>query len=96
MNDFTKNMAQALFNQDKISETIVKALEETLINGTLMMPSQVSTNCDPATWEYPPVRKDLIQVIQDAMPPYNAKTSATEGLGLTPEYFRNLPDVIHP
>ena len=48
------------------SETIVKALEETLVNGTLMMPSQVSTNCDPATWEYPPVRKDLIQVIQDA------------------------------
>ena len=31
-----------------------------------MMPSQVSMNCDPATWEYPPVRKDLIQVIQDA------------------------------
>ena len=30
------------------------------------MPSQVSMNCDPATWEYPPVRKDLIQVIQDA------------------------------
>ena len=37
-------------------ETIVKALEETLSVGTLMMPSQVSTNCDPATWEYPPVR----------------------------------------
>lgn len=48
------------------SEIIVKALEETLVNGTLMMPSQVSMNCDPATWEYPPVRKDLIQVIQDA------------------------------
>ena len=81
------------------SETIVKAIEETLVNGTLMMPSQVSMNCDPATWEYPPVRKDLIQVIQDAMPPYNAKTSTTQGLGLTPEYFRNLPDVIrsnHP
>lgn len=81
------------------SETIVEALEETLANGTLMMPSQVSTNCDPATWEYPPVRKDLIQVIRDAMPPYNEKTSATQGLGLTPEYFRNLPDVIrsnHP
>ena len=81
------------------SETIVNALEETLTNGTLMMPSQVSTNCDPATWEYPPVRKDLIQVIRDSMPPYDPHTSATEGLGLTPEYFRNLPDVVrssHP
>ena len=64
------------------SETIVKAIEETLVNGTLMMPSQVSMNCDPATWEYPPVRKDLIQVIQDAMPPlqceniYNSRSRA--------------------
>ena len=73
------------------SETIVKAIEETLVNGTLMMPSQVSMNCDPATWEYPPVRKDLIQVIQDAMPPYNAKTSTTQGLGLTPEYSATYP-----
>ena len=48
------------------AEICFKALEETLVNGTLMMPSQVSMNCDPATWEYPPVRKDLIQVIQDA------------------------------
>ncbi len=80
-------------------ETIVKALEETLSDGTLMMPSQVSTNCDPATWEYPPVRKDLIQVVRDNIPPYDPQTSATEGLGVTPEYFRNLPDVVrstHP
>ena len=80
-------------------ETIVKALEETLSDGTLMMPSQVSTNCDPATWEYPPVRKDLIQVVRDNMPPYDPQTSATEGLGVTPEYFRNLADVVrstHP
>ena len=74
-------------------KTIVRALEETLSVGTLMMPSQVSTNCDPATWEYPPVRQDLIQVVRDNMPPYDPRTSATEGLGITPEYFRNLPDV---
>lgn len=74
-------------------ETLVKALEETLNSGTLMMPSQVSTNCDPATWEYPPVRRDLVQKIRDTMPPYDPETSATEGLGITPEYFRTLPDV---
>lgn len=81
------------------AETIVNALEETLSDGTLIMPSQVSTNCDPATWEYPPVREDLIQGIRDSMPPYNPETSATQGLGLTPEYFRNLSDVLrgtHP
>ena len=64
-----------------------------------MMPSQVSMNCDPATWEYPPVQKDLIPVIRDTMPPYDPQTSPTSGLGITPEYFRNLPDVIrssHP
>ncbi|WP_297820177.1 aminoglycoside N(3)-acetyltransferase [uncultured Lactobacillus sp.] len=81
------------------SQTIVQALKETLASGTLMMPSQVSTNCDPATWEYPPVRQDLIQTIRDSMPPYDPVTSPTEGLGLTPEYFRALPDVFrstHP
>lgn len=74
-------------------EALVGALEETLNQGTLMMPSQVSINCDPATWEYPPVRKDLLQVIRDNMPPYNPATSLTEGLGVTPEYFRTLSDV---
>lgn len=80
-------------------ETLVKTLEETLENGTLMMPSEVSTNCDPATWEYPPLRQDLIQVVRDSMPPYDPKVSMTEGLGITPEYFRTLPGVVrsrHP
>ena len=33
------------------------------------------------------------------MPPYDPMTSATEGLGITPEYFRTLTDVVrstHP
>lgn len=80
-------------------ETVIVALEKTLSDGTIMMPSEVSTNCDPATWEYPPVRSDLIQTIRDNMPPYNPITSATEGLGITPEYFKTLPDVVrsnHP
>lgn len=81
------------------TETLIKALEETLASGTLMMPSEVSANCDPATWEYPPVRPDLIQTVRDNMPPYNPATSVTEGLGITPEYFRTLPNVFrstHP
>lgn len=80
-------------------ETIVKALEETLAQGTLMMPSEVTTNCDPATWEYPPVKKELIQAVRDSMPPYDPQSSITEGLGITPEYFRKLPNVVrsnHP
>lgn len=80
-------------------ETIVQALEKTLSEGTLMMPSEVTTNCDPATWEYPPVRKGLIQIVRDNMPPYNPATSITVGLGVTPEYFRRLPEVVrsnHP
>ncbi len=80
-------------------ESLVRALKETLAHGTLMMVSEVSTNCDPATWEYPPVRKDLIQVVRDSMPPYDPLTSVTDGIGITPEYFRSLTGVIrstHP
>lgn len=82
------------------SETIVVALEESIPQGTIMMPSEVSLNCDPANWAYPPVAsKKLIQYIRDNMPPYNTETSMTEGLGLTPEYFRVQKDVVrstHP
>lgn len=82
------------------SETIVAALEESIPQGTIMMPSEVSLNCDPANWEYPPVASEkLIQRIRDNMPPYNPETSMTEGLGLTPEYFRVQKDVVrstHP
>ena len=73
-------------------ESVVHALEETINQGTIMMPSEVTTNCDPASWEYPPVRQDLIQIVRDNMPPYNPDTSLSEGLGITPEYFRNLPE----
>lgn len=71
-------------------ESLVQALKEVINQGTIMMPSEVSTNCDPAGWEYPPVRKDLIQVVRDNMPPYNPDTSPSEGLGITPEYFRKI------
>lgn len=80
-------------------ETVIDALEETIPNGTMIMPSEVTTNCDPATWEYPPVRNDLIQNLRDSMPPYNPDKSITEGLGQVPEYFRKLKNVIrsnHP
>ena len=80
-------------------ESLVQALEETINQGTIMMPSEVTTNCDPADWEYPPVKQDLIQLVRDNMPPYNPDTSPSEGLGITPEYFRTLPDVVrscHP
>lgn len=73
-------------------ESLVQALEETINQGTIMMPSEVTTNCDPADWEYPPVKQDLIQLVRDNMPPYNPDTSPSEGLGITPEYFRTLPD----
>lgn len=69
-------------------ESLVQALEETLSHGTIMMPTEVTTNCDPSSWEYPPVRNDLIQAVRDNMPPYNPDTSPSEGLGITPEYFR--------
>ena len=59
-------------------ETVILALKETISKGTIMMPSEVSTNCDPATWEYPPVRSDLMETIRDNMPPYDPITSATE------------------
>ena len=39
-------------------ETVILALKETISKGTIMMPSEVSTTCDPASCEYPPVRQD--------------------------------------
>lgn len=73
-------------------EAIVNALEKTVKDGTLMMPSEVSTNSDPAEWMYPPVREDLIQKVRDNMPPYNPQTTPSY-IGTVAEYFRTRPDV---
>lgn len=73
-------------------EAIINAFENTIEDGTLMIPSQIATNSDPAEWMYPPVRKDLIEKIKNNMPPYNPLTTPSD-IGVVAEYFRSRPEV---
>ena len=67
--------------------------------GTLVMPTHSGGLSDPELWENPPVPRDWWQTIRDTMPAYDPDTTPTRGVGVTPELFRTMPDVVrslHP
>lgn len=67
--------------------------------GTIMMPTNSSSNTDPAEWNYPPVPEAWWQPIRDHTPAYNPLTTPTRGMGVVPELFRTWPGTIrsaHP
>ena len=82
------------------AEAVLLALIAVLgADGTLMMPAQSNNNSDPSIWMAPPVPESWWRVIRAEMPPYNALTTQTSGLGVLPEYFRSYPGTLrsdHP
>jgi aminoglycoside 3-N-acetyltransferase len=67
--------------------------------GTLMMPTNNSSNTDPYEWQHPPVPESWWQTIRDHTPAYNPLTTPTEHMGRVPELLRTWPGAIrsaHP
>jgi aminoglycoside 3-N-acetyltransferase len=60
-------------------------------DGTVMMAAQSSNNSDPAHWSRPPVPEEWWAAIRAEMPPYDPRTTRTDGLGALAEYFRTAP-----
>ncbi|CAG1991749.1 unnamed protein product [Fusarium graminearum] len=82
------------------AETLTHSLLEILTpEGTLVVPTQTSSNSDPAAWVNPPVPQSWWQTIRNTMPPFNPQTSRTQGMGALAEALRNWPGAVrsmHP
>ncbi|MFJ2172630.1 aminoglycoside N(3)-acetyltransferase [Streptomyces sp. NPDC087851] len=79
---------------------VVQALLDVLgSDGTLVVPAQSGDNSDPAGWVNPPVPETWWADIRATMPPYDARTTPTRGVGVIPETVRNWPGAVrsaHP
>ncbi|MFF2902444.1 aminoglycoside N(3)-acetyltransferase [Streptomyces sp. NPDC057966] len=68
-------------------------------SGTLVVPTHSADNSDPAYWENPPVPEAWWADIRASMPPFDARTTPTLGVGVVPETVRNWPGAVrscHP
>ncbi|KIL93787.1 spbc2 prophage-derived aminoglycoside n(3)-acetyltransferase-like protein yokd [Fusarium avenaceum] len=67
--------------------------------GTLVVPTQTSSNSDPARWIAPPVPEEWWQTIRDTRPAYDPRTTRTERMGALAETVRTWPGAVrsvHP
>ncbi|RGP78938.1 aminoglycoside n [Fusarium longipes] len=82
------------------AETLTHCLLDILTpQGTLVVPTQTSSNSDPALWIDPPVPQDWWQTIRDTMPAFNPQTSRTQRMGVLAETVRTWPGALrslHP
>ncbi|EKJ70874.1 hypothetical protein FPSE_08925 [Fusarium pseudograminearum CS3096] len=82
------------------AETLTHSLLDVLSpEGTLVVPTQTSSNSDPSAWVNPPVPQAWWQTIRYTMPPFNPHTSRTQGMGVLAETVRNWPGAVrsmHP
>ncbi|MDD9382950.1 AAC(3) family N-acetyltransferase [Streptomyces sp. ZAF1911] len=80
--------------------TVVSALLDVLGDaGTLVVPTHSGSNSDPAQWTNPPVPEAWWADIRAAMPPFDARTTPTRGMGAVPESVRTWPGAVrsgHP
>jgi aminoglycoside 3-N-acetyltransferase len=79
---------------------LIEALQEVITEkGTLIMPAHSGDYSEPKYWGNPPVPESWYQKIRDEMPAYRPEVTPTRSLGITPELFRKLPNVLrssHP
>lgn len=79
--------------------TLIQALQETVSEGTILMPTQTGDNSNPEEWQNPPVSTSWIPLIKEHTPAFDPQSTPTRGMGVVPELFRTLPGVVrsnHP
>jgi len=73
--------------------TVIDALLEGVMSGTLVMPSHTTDNSNPESWGNPPVPEEWFVAIKENMPSFDRKKSSTRGMGKIVECFRNYKGV---
>lgn len=76
------------------AQTIIEALLDAVggpERGTVMMPAFSGELSDPATWRFPPVPEDWVDVIRRETPPFDPVRTPTRLMGVVAEMFRHWP-----
>ncbi len=81
-------------------QAIVQALLDVLgSEGTLVVPTHTSDNCDPAGWHNPPVPEAWWPVIREQAPGFDPSRSPSQWMGVIAETVRTWPGAVrsdHP
>ncbi len=81
-------------------QAFVQALLDVLgPDGTLVVPTHTSDNCDPATWRNPPVPEAWWPAIRHEAPGFDPARSPSRWMGVIPELVRTWPGAVrsdHP
>jgi aminoglycoside 3-N-acetyltransferase len=79
---------------------VIDALSEVLgPEGTLVMTAQSTDNSEPSRWRNPPVPESWWPIIRAHQPAYGPDRTPSRGVGVVPETFRAMHDVVrgeHP
>lgn len=59
--------------------------------GTLMVPTHVPEQSDPANWQHPPVPPSWWQPIREHTPAFDPTSTPSQGMGALAEVVRTLP-----
>lgn len=82
------------------AQAIVQALLDVLgPDGTLVVPTHTSDNCDPASWCNPPVPEAWWPVIRDQAPGFDPSRTPSRWMGVVAETVRTWPGALrsdHP
>jgi aminoglycoside 3-N-acetyltransferase len=82
------------------AQAFVQALLDVLgPDGTLVVPTHSSDNCDPAGWHNPPVPESWWPVIRDQAPGFDPAVTPSRWMGVLPELVRTWPGALrstHP
>lgn len=72
---------------------ILALLEAVGKEGTIVMPTQSSTNSEPRNWRNPPIPESWWETVRQSMPPYRPDLTPSGGMGRVPEAFRKMDGV---
>ncbi len=80
-------------------QAVLEALNETVKDGTIVMPAHTGDNSDPREFQHPPIPESWHALYREHYPAFNKETSPLRGMGKIATQFLAMKDTLrsnHP